>query len=92
MLKSSTRSKEPTFSCRIAISDTYTILNFYPEDRSYPADKHIHASFPVELKKAEVTPVFKKDDRMNKEKYRPVSVLPFVSKPYEYIMFDQLME
>ncbi len=35
---------------------------------------------------------FKKDDRMNKEKYRPVSVLPCVSTPYEYVMFDQWME
>ncbi len=46
--------------------------------------------FPCELKKAEISPVFKKDDRMNKEKFRPVSVLPAVSKPFECIMFDQL--
>ncbi len=30
---------------------------------------------------------------MNKEKYRPVSVLPYVSKPHhEYIMFDQITD
>ncbi len=29
---------------------------------------------------------------MNEEKYRPVSVLSCVSKPHEYIMFDQLTE
>ena len=39
------------------------------------------SSFPVDLQKAEVTPPFKNDDRMNKEKYRPVSVLQRVSKP-----------
>ncbi len=47
-------------------------------------------SFPSNLKKAEISPVFKKDDRMNKEKFRPVSVLPAMSKPFECIMFDQL--
>ncbi len=39
---------------------------------------------------AEVSPIFKKDDRMNKEKYRPISILPASSKPFECIIFDQL--
>ena len=46
------------------------------------------SSFPADLEKAEATPVSKKDDKMDKEKYRPVSVLPCFSKLYEYIMFD----
>ena len=37
-------------------------------------------TFPSELKLAEVTPVFKKLDCMNKENYRPVSLLSHVSK------------
>ena len=32
-------------------------------------------TFPSELKLAEVTPIFKKLDCMNKENYRPVSLL-----------------
>ena len=35
--------------------------------------------FPDELKAAEVTPVFKKNDDLEKENYRPVSVLPLLS-------------
>ena len=31
--------------------------------------------FPNQLKLVEVTPVFKKEDELNKENYRPVSVL-----------------
>ena len=32
--------------------------------------------FPDELKRADITPVFKKDDPMKVKNYRPVKVLP----------------
>ena len=46
--------------------------------------------FPDELKAAEVTPIFKKNDNLDKENYRPVSVLPHVSKVFERIMYIQI--
>ena len=46
--------------------------------------------YPHDLKAAEVTPIFKKCDRMNKENYRPVSVLPCLSKVFESVYIDQL--
>ena len=48
--------------------------------------------FPNDLKCGDITPIFKKDDPLNKEKYRPVNVLPSFSKPFENIMFDQMMK
>ena len=36
--------------------------------------------FPASLKLADITPVFKKKDPLNKSNYRPVSVLPIMSK------------
>ena len=36
--------------------------------------------FPEELKLAKVSPIFKKKDDLNKVNYRPVSILPHVSK------------
>ena len=36
--------------------------------------------FPGSLKLADITPVFKKKDPLNKSNYRPVSVLPIISK------------
>ena len=38
------------------------------------------------LKYADVTPVFKKDDKSDKINYRPINILPNLSKVYERIM------
>lgn len=46
--------------------------------------------FPQTLKLAEVTPIFKKGDKFLKENYRPISILPSISKIYERIIFNQL--
>ena len=48
--------------------------------------------FPDELKLADVSSVFKKDDATKKNNYRPISVLPTVSKPFERIMEKQIGE
>ena len=45
--------------------------------------------FPSELKLADVSPIFKKLEAIHKENYRPVSVLPVVSKIFERIMDKQ---
>jgi len=46
--------------------------------------------FPNKLKVAKVLPIFKKDDSMKFENYRPVSVLPSVSKVFERVIHNQL--
>ena len=48
--------------------------------------------FPDSLKFADITPVHKKDETTNKENYRPVSVLPLISKIFKRIIYDQLSE
>ena len=49
-------------------------------------------TFPDALKKADVTPVFKKAHQLSKENYRPVSILPCLSKVYEKVLAIQLGE
>ena len=39
--------------------------------------------FPKSLKRADITPVFKKDEKFLKTNYRPISILPTVSKIYK---------
>ena len=46
--------------------------------------------FPNQLTLVEVTPVFKKEDELNKEIYHPVSVLSYASKILERIVFNQM--
>ena len=46
--------------------------------------------FPDDLKLAEVSSIFKKNDDLDKENYRPVSVLLNVSKVFERIIYSQI--
>ena len=48
--------------------------------------------FPDRLKAANITPIFKKDDPLDKANYRPVSILPLISKVYERLIYNQLSE
>ena len=49
-----------------------------------------HSSFPQELKLSEVIPVYKKLNPLQKENYRPLSLLPHVSKVFERIIHKQI--
>ena len=46
------------------------------------------ATFPTSMKYADVTPIHKKDDKTDKENYRPISILPNLSKVYERLMHN----
>ena len=46
--------------------------------------------FPNNLKLADVSPIFKKDNRHFKDNYRPVSILPALSKIFERLMNYQI--
>ena len=47
-------------------------------------------NFPNQLKIAHITPIFKKEDPLDKTIHRPISILPTVSKIFERILFNQL--
>ena len=47
-------------------------------------------SFPDNLKIANVTPIFKKDDRTICNNYRPISLLSNISKTIEKLVHDRL--
>ena len=44
------------------------------------------------LKQANVSHIFKKDDPLDKENYRPVSALPLLSKVYEKLLYKRLSD
>ena len=45
---------------------------------------------PDDMKKAEISPVYKKKNDMQKDNYRPVSILTIMAKVYETILAEQL--
>jgi len=49
-----------------------------------------NSQFPNNLKLAQVTPIYKKEDPFVKMNYRPVSILPSMSKIFEKIINNQL--
>ena len=48
------------------------------------------STFPDEPKQSEVIPVYKKLDPLQKENYRPVSLLPHISKVFERVIYQQI--
>ena len=48
------------------------------------------SSVPTELKVEEESPVFKKDDPLKTKSYRPVCLLPVVSKIFERLLHKQI--
>ena len=67
-------------------------VNVCSETLIFFDDTVIHCEFRKELKKADVTPIFKKDNPTKAKNYRPVSVLPVISKVFERIMRKQISE
>ena len=50
------------------------------------------SKFPNLLKYAEVSPIYKKGNSLDKKNYRPVSILPCISKVFESVFIDQMSE
>ena len=50
------------------------------------------ASFPTSWKRAKVVPLLKKGDTLDPKNYRPVALLPILSKVLERAVFVQLMQ
>ena len=48
------------------------------------------SEFPSDMKLANVSPLFKKNDSTMKQNYRPISVLSSISKVFERVMFKQI--
>jgi hypothetical protein len=48
--------------------------------------------FPTRLKFSEIKPIFKKGDKRNLPNYRPISMLPSLSKNFEKVIFNRLYQ
>ena len=55
-------------------------------------DALLHSEFPEELKLADIVPIHKKGSTSDKTNYRPISLLPAVSKVFERLLANQLTQ
>ena len=53
-------------------------------------NKTIDLGFPKEFKRAIILPIYKKGDKSQPNNYRPISILPAISKVAERIIADKL--
>ena len=82
--KATTHKNIPPKILKSSSGATVNVLHrFFNETITIPV-------FPDELKLPDVTPFLKKDDHFGKKSYRPVSVLPTISKIYKKLMQRQI--
>ena len=49
-----------------------------------------NGKFPSEWKKADVVPIYEKNDKQLVKNYRPISLLPIFGKIFEHLIFNKL--
>ena len=73
------------------------ILKVAAHELAFPITNLINLSveascFPNNLKKSELSPLFKARDSLLSENYRPLSILPAISKVFEKVFDQQLYD
>lgn len=85
--------KKATGADKISAKVLKTVKDTVAEPMTNLINMTITAStFPNSAKRAQVSPLFKKDDAMIKSNFRPVSLLPIPSKIFEKVLANQLSE
>ena len=87
MLNNSTSCPKDSVPLRIIKEhiDLFALKLHY--DFNYSVD---FCCFPNNLKRADVTPIHKKGGRTDVANYRPISILPNISKIFERVLFHQM--
>ena len=74
---------------RIIKENKFTFSKILSEMFNFQIDNN---TFLDVLKKADIKPVYKKNDPFDKTNYRPISTLPVLSKTFEGCLYDQIYE
>ena len=83
--KASQQSDIPT---KILIENYEYFACYFHENINYCLNESL--TFPLDLKLADVSPIYKKKSKSSKDNYRPVSILSNISKIYERCIYDQV--
>ena len=84
-------SKKATIKDHIPAQVLRNIINAYLSELTILINNCLKKGFsPYGLKPADITPTFEKEDSLNKENYRPVSMLPHLSKVIVSTIYKQI--
>ena len=84
--KASGPSKIPAWALKDGCNEIYTYLAF-------PYDEFLKIkTYPCKLKKAIVTPIYKKEDPELTENYKPICITGALSKIFEKLFYKQINE
>ena len=87
----SLRSKSSSASDELSTTILKSLVHELCQPLTIIANQIINTSiFPDRLKSAKVIPIFKKNDPHECNNYRPISILPAISKVYEKLLLQQL--
>ena len=75
-------SSIPAWALQDGISEIYPHLSFFV-NAFFKENKFLSS-----LKTTEVIPAYKKEDKLEPTKYRPISITPVLSKVFERILLD----
>ncbi len=87
MLNSSTSCPKEDIPIKIIKENIDIFTHKLHNDFNHAID---YGKFPSNLKNADVTPAHKKGDRTDKSNYRPISILPNISKVFERLLYYQM--
>lgn len=77
----------------IILNDIKPFLNILIQPLTYVTNLSLmQGVFPDELKKAKIIPLYKANDPMLFNNYRPISILPLFSKVLERIMYNRIVK
>ena len=88
-MKANKATQNTDFSTNLIKENSDIFADFIFENLN---DSISQSVFPSALKLVNITPVHKKDSKSKKDHYRPISVLPNISKIYERFFFKQISE
>ena len=86
-LNAKNSKQENDVPIKVVKENTELFFSVLPRMFNFYIDK---TSFPNSLRLADITPVHKKDDTNDKSNYRPVSIIPFLSKSFDKCLYDQI--
>ena len=86
-LQTATTTQQNDIPTKILKENSEVFARYFHKNINFCIENSI---FPSDLKVADVTPAFKTKSKISEDNYRPISILPNISKIYEKCLYNQV--